>query len=232
MSRGRFIVVEGAEGVGKSTQAARLAAFLRSRGITTELVREPGGTVVGEGIRSLVLAGGEAIPRETELLLIVAARAAFVRQRVEPALSEGTWVVSDRYDLSTFAYQGHGRGIDLDWIERVNRYATAGLTPDLYLVLDLPVRDGMTRLERKDRPLDRIESETLGFLRKVRRGYVELAGSVACAELVSASGRPDEVEARIRDVITGHFSDTFSSRGSGWPGSRNREPARGAREMR
>ena len=98
MSRGRFIVVEGAEGVGKSTQAARLAAFLRSRGITTELVREPGGTVVGEGIRSLVLAGGEAIPRETELLLIVAARAAFVRQRVEPALSEGTWVVSDRYD--------------------------------------------------------------------------------------------------------------------------------------
>ena len=232
MSRGRFIVVEGAEGVGKSTQAARLAAFLRSRGITTELVREPGGTVVGEGIRGLVLAGGEAIPRETELLLIVAARAAFVRQRVEPALSEGTWVVSDRYDLSTFAYQGHGRGIDLDWIERVNRYATAGLTPDLYLVLDLPVRDGMTRLERKDRPLDRIESETLGFLRKVRRGYVELAGSVACAELVSASGRPDEVEARIRDVITGYFPDSFSGRGSGGPGSRNTETARGAREMR
>ncbi len=232
MSRGRFIVVEGAEGVGKSTQAARLAAFLRSRGITAELLREPGGTAVGEGIRGLVLASGEAIPRETELLLIVAARASFVRQRVEPALSEGTWVVSDRYDLSTFAYQGHGRGIDLDWIEQVNRYATAGLTPDLYLVLDLPVRDGMTRLQRKDRPLDRIESETLGFLRKVRRGYVELAGSLACAELVSASGMPDEVEARIRDVLTGYFPGTFSARGRGGAGARNGEPARGGKETR
>jgi len=232
MSRGRFIVVEGAEGVGKSTQSARLAAFLGSRGITAELLREPGGTAVGEGIRRLVLASGEAIPRETELLLIVAARAAFVRKRVEPALSEGIWVVSDRYDLSTFAYQGHGRGIDLDWIEQVNRYATAGLAPDLYLVLDLPVRDGMTRLERKDRPLDRIESETLGFLRKVRQGYVELADSVACAELVSASGSPDEVEARIRDVVTGYFPGTFPVRGSGGTGSRNGEPERGAREKR
>jgi len=232
MSRGRFIVVEGAEGVGKSTQAARLAAFLRSRGITAELLREPGGTAVGEGIRDLVLASGEAIPRETELLLIVAARAAFVRQRVEPALSGGTWVVSDRYDLSTFAYQGHGRGIDLDWVEQVNRYATAGLTPDLYVVLDLPVREGMTRLERKDRPLDRIESETPGFLRKVRRGYVELADSVACAELVSASGSPDQVEARIRDILTGYFPGTFSARGSGGAGSRNGEPARGAKETR
>jgi len=232
MSRGRFIVVEGAEGVGKSTQAARLAAFLRSHGITAELAREPGGTAVGEGIRELVLASGETIPRETELLLIVAARAAFVRQRVEPALSGGTWVVSDRYDLSTFAYQGHGRGIDLDWIERVNSYATAGLTPDLYLVLDLPVRDGMTRLERKDRPLDRIESEPRGFLRRVRRGYVELAGSLECAELVSASGRPDQVEARIHDVLAGYFPGTFPHRGSGGAGGRNGESERGAKEVR
>ncbi len=231
MSRGRFIVVEGAEGVGKSTQAARLVAFLHTRGIAAELTREPGGTVVGEGIRELVLASGE-IPRETELLLIVAARAAFVRQRVEPALSAGTWVVSDRYDLSTFAYQGHGRGIELDWIDRVNRYATAGLTPDLQLVLDLPVRDGMARLEDQDRALDRIESETLGFLGRVRQGYVELAGSLEGVELVSASGGPDEVEARIRDVLAWYFPDALVDRGSGGAESRQRATGRGAKEMR
>ena len=214
-SRGRFIVVEGAEGVGKSTQAERLLAFLRSHGIRAELTREPGGTAVGEGIRELVLRDAEPIPRETELLLILAARAAFVRQRVEPALAGGTWVVSDRFDLSTFAYQGHGRGIDLDWIDRVNHYVTSGLTPDLQLVLDLPAREGIGRLKRQNRPLDRIESETPGFLRNVRRGYVELAGSVAHAELVSASGRPAEVEARIRDTVTRYFPDDFGVAGSG-----------------
>jgi dTMP kinase len=130
-------------------------------------------------------------------------------------LSGGTWVVSDRFDLSTFAYQGHGRGIDLDWIDRVNHYVTSGLTPDLYLVLDLPVREGIGRLERQDRPLDRIESETPGFLRKVRRGYVELAGSVEHAELVPASGGPAEVEARIRDTVTRYFPDDFAVAGSG-----------------
>lgn len=212
-SRGRFIVVEGAEGVGKSTQAVRLLAFLHSHGIRAELTREPGGTAVGEGIRELVLGNEEPIPRETELLLILAARAAFVRQRVEPALSSGTWVVSDRFDLSTLAYQGHGRGIDPDWIDRVNHYVTSGLTPDLYLVLDLPGREGIGRLERQNRPLDRIESETPGFLRKVRRGYVELAGSVEHAELVSASGRPAEVEARIRDTVTRYFPDDFGVAG-------------------
>lgn len=213
-SRGRFIVVEGAEGVGKSTQAVRLLAFLRSHGIRAELTREPGGTSVGEGIRELVLGDGEPIPRETELLLILAARAAFVRQRLEPALSSGAWVVSDRFDLSTFAYQGHGRGIDLAWIDRINHYVTSGLTPDLCLVLDLPVGEGIGRLERQNRPLDRIESETRGFLRNVRRGYVELADSLAHAELVSASGRPAEVEARIREAVTRRFPGDFGVAGS------------------
>lgn len=229
-SRGRFIVVEGAEGVGKSTQAERLLAFLRSHGIRAELTREPGGTAVGEGIRELVLGDAEPIPRETELLLILAARAAFVRQRVEPALAGGTWVVSDRFDLSTFAYQGHGRGIDLDWIDRVNHYVTSGLTPDLQLVLDLPAREGIGRLKRQNRPLDRIESETPGFLRNVRRGYVELAGSVAHAELVSASGGPAEVEARIRDTVTRYFPDDFGVAGSGGDACATAEAERGPKE--
>ena len=113
MNRGRFVAFEGAEGVGKTTQIRLLASFLETAGIASVVTREPGGTSIGEGIRDLVLRSAGPVPPETELLLILAARAAFVREVVAPALAAGKWVLSDRFDLSTFAYQGHGRGIDL-----------------------------------------------------------------------------------------------------------------------
>ena len=127
MNRGRFIAFEGAEGVGKTTQIRLLASFLEEAGIPSVLTREPGGTSIGEGIRELVLRGAGPVPPETELLLILAARAAFVREVVAPTLDAGKWVLSDRFDLSTFAYQGHGRGIDLGRIEGLNAYATGGV---------------------------------------------------------------------------------------------------------
>ena len=208
MNRGRFIVVEGAEGVGKSTQAGRLQVFLEGMGVPVVRTREPGGTAVGEGIRELVLHGsGDSISPATELLLILAARAAFVSQRVEPELAAGRWVVSDRFDLSTFAYQGYGRGIDFGLIETLNHYVTSGLVPDLYLVLDLSVDEGMARQVRQGKGPDRIESEGGGFLHRVRQGYLELARSRERAVLVPAGGSPEQVEKLIRREVARRFRD-------------------------
>ena len=212
--RGRFIVVEGAEGTGKTTQAARLEAFLRKAGLRVVGTREPGGTRVGERIRQLVLHGKDVpVPAETELLLILAARSALVRQLVEPALANGRWVVADRFDLSTLAYQGYGREIALDRIAPLNDYATARLVPDLYIVLDLPVKEGMARQRRQGKGGDRFESAGADFHRRVRRGYVELAGSTKNAALVPASGGPDEVEALIRREVVSRFPETSGAGG-------------------
>lgn len=210
VSRGRFIVVEGAEGVGKSTQVGRLAAFLEQAGLPVVCGREPGQTSVGEGIRELLLHGNRStLPPHTELHLILAARAAYVAEIVEPALAAGKWVVSDRFDLSTFAYQGYGTGIDAGRIASMNHDVTSGLTPDLYLVLDLSVEEGMARRAGEDRDWDRFESAGLAFLRRVRRGYVELTQSRENAVLVPAAGAPGEVEERIRREVVGAFPETF-----------------------
>ena len=214
VSRGRFIVVEGAEGVGKTTQAGRLAGFLVGAGLRVVRGREPGQTGVGEGIRELLLHGSRSpLPPQTELHLILAARAAYVAEIVEPALAQGEWVVSDRFDLSTFAYQGYGTGIDLERIEAMNHDVTSGLEPDLYLVLDLGVEEGMARREGEDRQWDRFESAGSAFLRRVRRGYVELAGSRENAVLVSADGTPMEVEERINEAVVRAFPETFGGGG-------------------
>ncbi len=202
VSRGRFVVVEGGEGAGKSTQVRRLRSFLEGMGLSVVVTREPGGTVVGEGIRRLLLHGSRgSLPAETELLLIIAARAACVREVVEPALAAGKWVLADRFELSSFAYQGYGRGISMDRVARLNEFATGGLAPDLCIVLDVPVEEGMARQARAGKSRDRFESEGLDFLARVRRGYVELAGSRAGAVLVSARGSPGDVEERIRREV-------------------------------
>ena len=212
MPHGRFIAVEGAEGTGKTTQAGRLRAFLRTAGLEVVGAREPGGTRVGERIRQLVLHDNDlAVPRETELLLILAARSAFVRSVVEPALAGGSWVVSDRFDMSTLAYQGYGRGIGVEPIVPLNAYATSGLVPDLYIVLDLPVTEGMARQRRQGKGGDRFESAGANFHQRVREGYVELAATLANAVLVSGCGSPDEVESRIRREVVSRFPEASGS---------------------
>jgi len=213
LRNGLFIVLEGVEGAGKSTQARLLSAWFESLSLPYTLAREPGGTPVGEAIRRVVLDRGElTMPPETELFLILGARAAFVRDVVRPALKDGQVVLADRFDLSTFAYQGYGRGLDLDRVKRANEMATGGLRPDLYLVLDLPVEVG---LERKGGigDGDRIEREGVSFLSRVREGYRTLAKEMHTARLVPAQGCSTEVQDSIRRALGEIFPETFSVKG-------------------
>lgn len=211
MKKGLFIVLEGVEGAGKSTQARLLSGWFESLGLTYTLAREPGGTPVGEAIRRVVLDRGDlTMPPETELFLILGARAAFVRDVVRPALEAGRIVLADRFDLSTFAYQGFGRGLDLEQVKRANEMATGGLTPDMYLVLDVPVEMGM---ERKGGigSGDRIEREGVAFFSRVRDGYRTLAETVPTARLIPAHGAPGEILAALKRSLGGAFPETFSS---------------------
>ncbi len=212
--RALFLVLEGTEGVGKSTQFERLAAWFDALGLDWDSGREPGGTAVGEAIRHVLLELRELdVPPETELCLMVGARAAFVRDRVRPALEAGQLFLADRFDLSTFAYQGFGRGLALERVERVNEVATGGLQPDLTLILDLPAEEGTARQRADGKDPDRIERAGSEFLRRVREGYRELASGSESRVLVDASGTPEEVERRIREVLVERFPETFGAPG-------------------
>ncbi|MDZ7780296.1 MAG: dTMP kinase [Gemmatimonadota bacterium] len=208
--RGLFIVLEGGEGAGKTTQVALLSGWMREAGVDHVAAREPGGTPVGEAIREVVLARADLdVPVETELLLILAARAAFVRDVVRPALEEGKVVLADRFALSTLAYQGYGRGLDLATVRSGIDFATGGLRPDLYIVLDLPVPDGTARQRRAGGDPDRIERAGDGFLERVRQGYLELAGVERDVATVAASGTAEEVHRRLRGLLHERFPETF-----------------------
>lgn len=218
---GRFIVLEGGDGVGKTTQAALLSSWFQAMDLSYLSTREPGGTPVGEAIREIVLARRDLhMPAESELLLILAARAAFVQDVVRPALAAGKVVLADRFSLSTLAYQGYGRGLELSRVRDGIRIATDGLDPDLYLVLDLPNDEGRDRQQRAGAEADRIEREGKEFREAVRAGYLALAESEPRAEIVNARGAPEEVHARIRDRLVARFPTTFHAHGAqdrtGW----------------
>lgn len=210
LRRGLFLALEGIEGVGKSTQQTLLVEWLESLGIPATPAREPGGTRVGEAIREVVLHRQDLdMPAETELFLILGSRAAFVRDVVEPTLAAGTALVSDRYDLSTFAYQGYGRGLPVQEVEEANRLATRGVQPDLYLVLDLPVGEALRRQGARGAS-DRIESAGRDFMIRVHDGYRELARREPRAELVEGTGDPEQVHERMRAVLRRRFPETFA----------------------
>jgi dTMP kinase len=204
--------LEGGDGVGKTTQAVLLSAWFDAIGLPHVSTREPGGTPVGEAIRAVVLDRRDLdMPAESELLLILAARAAFVRDVVRPALADGKTVLADRFSLSTLAYQGYGRGLDLDRVRDGIRIATDGLVPDMYLLLDLPVTEGQERQRRDGAAADRIEKEGMGFREAVRDGYLALAESERGVEVVNALGTAEEVHARIRGRLMVGFPTTFRS---------------------
>lgn len=209
ISRGYFLVLDGPEGCGKSTQAERLVERLRRHGLEATGVRDPGGTEVSEQIRQLLLSTetGEILPM-TEMMLYMASRAEMIERIVRPALENGLTVVSDRFVSSTLAYQGVAGGIDPAEISRVARVACGGLRPDLTIILDLPPEAGFERIGRREH--DRMELKGLEFHRKVRQGFRRLAkaagggGTAGYSKryrLTSALGEVDAVAERIWRLV-------------------------------
>lgn len=211
---GLFLAFEGVEGSGKSTQAALLAETLRTAGGDVVLAREPGSTPLGERIRALVLDDADVgIPPRSELFLMLAARAAFVEQAVRPALREGRVVIADRFELSTLAYQGAGRGLPLAEVVASNRFATAGLAPAATLLLELPPREGLRRQVAAAKRPDRMEREAEAFHERVARGYGELADRVEGVVRIDAAGSIEEVQGRVMTVLQARFPETFRRAG-------------------
>ncbi len=177
MSRGALISLEGGEGAGKSSALACLRERIEARGLAVLATREPGGTALGEALRALVLDKNQhALCAESELMLMFASRAQLVREVVAPALAAGSWVVSDRFTDASYAYQGAGRGQPVARIAELERWATQGLVPDLTLLLDLPVAQGLARAHGRGEA-DRFEREQTSFFERVRAGYRDRAAA-------------------------------------------------------
>jgi dTMP kinase len=205
--RGRFITFEGPEGSGKTTQAGRLAETLRSRGIAVVTTREPGGTVLGERIRDLLLDPDTEIDALADALLFNAARRQLVAEVIEPALASGTSVVCARFADSTKAYQGYGGGLPLGELDRLEVAATGGLRPDRTILLDLPVDIGLARKA----PDDRTRFETgfdLAFHQRVRNGFLALAVAEPRRFVVlDARAGADEVAARVLRAVAPLYAE-------------------------
>ena len=175
MSCGRLVVLEGIEGVGKSTQASFLVSWLEGLGFPVTLAREPGGTVLGERLRDILLDPQVTdLPAQAELLLMFAARSASLNEILLPALAKGSWVISDRFVDSSYAYQSYGRGLPLEHVERLHTQVLGDLKPDLTIVLDAPVSVGLARIGGSEGG-DRFEREGPEFFERVRNGYLERA---------------------------------------------------------
>ena len=173
---GKFISIEGIEGAGKSTQLTFIKNYLAEQGKTVVVTREPGGTELGEQIRTLLLSPSDTpMSVNTELLLMFAARAEHIAQVITPALERGDWVISDRFTDATFAYQGGGRGIDQQRIEQIAQWTLNGLKPDVTFLFDLPVEVGQQRVISRNEDIDRFEQEKVDFFQKIRDCYLQRA---------------------------------------------------------
>ena len=203
--RGLFITFEGIDGCGKSTQREMLAEQLRQRGFEVVVTREPGGTVIGEDIRQVLVSDASVhIAPTTELLLYGAARAQHMAELISPSLEAGRVVISDRYTDSTVAFQGYGRGLDLDVVERVNRFATGGLVPDLTIVFDLD--PAMARMRLGSRPvgglLGAFDDQHPDFHERMRSGYLRMATEdPARIRVVDASGSAEETHSSVMALV-------------------------------
>lgn len=207
---GRFLVLEGIDGCGKSTQIEALRAWLPISGLMAPgarlvVTREPGGTALGQALRALLLGPPEgAAPCSlSELMLYAADRAQHVEECLRPALAAGDWVLCDRFSGSTAAYQGYGRGLPLDTILQLEALATGGLAPDLTLWLDLPLAGSLQR--RGDRPADRIEAAGAAFLQRVRDGFATLAGQRGWCRVEAGLPR-EQVTDLCRSLIKEHLA--------------------------
>ena len=202
MTRGKFITIEGVEGVGKSTSIAFIEQYFQQIGQEILLTREPGGTPLAEKIRGLLLdARQTSMTDDTELLLMFAARAQHLSEKIIPALNAGQWVICDRFTDATYAYQGGGRGIDNARIATLEAWVQGELRPDLTLLLDLPVAEGLKRAGQRSAP-DRFEQEKLAFFERVRTSYLQMASdNPQRYRVINASGTIVEVQSRIQHVL-------------------------------
>ncbi|MGD9888317.1 MAG: dTMP kinase [Halothiobacillaceae bacterium] len=212
MQRGQFIVLEGGEGAGKSSNLQYLQQMLEARGLSVLRTREPGGTPLGEALRFILLdpvyAGMEL---KAELLLMFAMRAQHVAQVIRPALAAGTWVISDRFTSSSYAYQGGGRGLDNAAIAWLETFVQDDLRPDVTLLLDTPVDVGLARMRSRGEPEDRIEHEGRPFFERVRAHF--LAQAAAAPErfiVLDAAHELEDVQAAMRTEVERFFASLWT----------------------
>ena len=223
-TRGRFISIEGGEGAGKSTQVGLLAAALDSAGFPVRATREPGGSSGAEAIRRLLLEGeSERWDAIGEALLLVAARRDHVTRLIAPALAQGVWVVSDRFADSTAAYQGCGRGVALDDLAALHRFALGDFVPDLTVILDLPVEIGLARAAARS-AADRFERLDRDFHEKLRQGFRQIAvdDPTRCI-LIDASGDPQTVHLAVVAAVEQRLGVAIAPHPSPLPASGERE---------
>lgn len=206
-TRGRFITVEGTEGVGKTSNLDFIERLLRDAGKAVVRTREPGGTALGERLRAILLdAGEDGIDDDAELLLMFAARAQHLAEVIRPALNAGKWVLCDRFTDATYAYQGGGRGVPASRIAVIEQWVQGDLRPDLTLLLDLPVERGLARAGERSSP-DRFEQEQAAFFERVRRAYLERARQEPQRfRIIDASPPLPEVQAQIRQVLEAYLA--------------------------
>ena len=210
-SPARFIVLEGIDGAGKSSQVEPLVTWLRGRGCAVTTCRDPGATPAGDAIRAILLDRHDLkLVPTAEMLLYMAARAQLVREVIAPSLARGEWVVSDRYLLANIVYQGHAGGLDPDTIRQVGAVATGGLEPDLVLLLDVDLETASRRLAR---PLDKLENRGDEYRGRLRAGYLaEAARRPERIAVVDATGAPDMVQAHLQAAIERRFPEWHAAR--------------------
>jgi dTMP kinase len=199
---GKFITVEGIEGAGKTTCMQVVTEVIEHQGINAIHTREPGGTDLGEDLRSLLLGHKHiGMSDDAELLMMFAARAEHIAQKIQPALDDGKWVLCDRFTDATYAYQGYGRGIPLEKIAGLENWVQGELRPDLTLLMDLPVEVGMERAGKRSAP-DRFESEAWDFFERIRQGYLSIAAEQPSrVKVIDASQDLPDVQAQVRVAI-------------------------------
>tara|TARA_A100001037_G_scaffold137068_2_gene124039 strand:- start:1448 stop:2062 length:615 start_codon:yes stop_codon:yes gene_type:complete len=203
-----FITFEGIDGSGKSTQANFLKNQLQNDGYDVILLREPGGTIISEKIRDLVLNHRvSSVSPLTEALLIASSRYQLVNEIILPALKKNTIVICDRYIDSTIAYQGYGRGINISWLNEINKYSLMHANPELTYLFDLKVEDSMLRIKNKNK--DRIELEGKDFLSKVRNGYLKLAKNSKRFILLNAMDSPEKLKNKVYNYYLNKKNENF-----------------------
>ena len=203
-----FITFEGIDGSGKSTQANFLKNQLQNDGYDVILLREPGGTIISKKIRDLVLNHrASSVSSLTEALLIASSRYQLVNEIILPALKKNTIVICDRYIDSTIAYQGYGRGINISWLNEINKYSLMHANPELTYLFDLKVEDSMLRIKNKNK--DRIELEGKDFLSKVRNGYLKLAKNSKRFILLNAMDSPEKLKNKVYNYYLNKKNENF-----------------------